>query len=135
VSNIAELSISQVAEYLQKFGLVKQWFDAAEQRVKDSINNGEEVPGWKIVESRSIRKVTDQGLAIQRLKTAGFKDEQVLKTSLISLTEIEKLIGKKNVAIVLDGCITKAPGNPTLVQSSDPRPPMTPLKETILNAF
>ena len=46
----------------------------------------------------------------------------IFKKSLIPITEMEKLMGKKTFASVLGGLIVKPQGKPTLVPGSDKRP-------------
>ena len=49
----------------------------------------------------------------------GYKD--IYKQSLITLTEMSKLMGKKQFEEILGDLIIKAPGKPTLVPSTDKR--------------
>lgn len=51
---------------------------------------------------------------------AGYHD--IYKKSLIPITEMEKLMGKKTFAEVLGGLVVKPQGKPTLVPASDKRP-------------
>jgi hypothetical protein len=46
----------------------------------------------------------------------------VYKQELISLTEFEKMMGKKRFAQILGEYVVKPPGKLTLVPESDPRP-------------
>lgn len=53
---------------------------------------------------------------------AGYKD--IYRRSLITLTEMQKLMGRKRFEEVLGGLICKPPGKPTLVPKTDKRPAM-----------
>ena len=65
------------------------------------------------------RKYTDEDAVAEAAKAAGYTD--IYKQSLISITEMEKLMGKKGFAEILGGLIYKPPGKPTLVPVSDKR--------------
>lgn len=74
-----------------------------------------------MVEGRSVRKISDEGKAADVLKLNGFNDiykPQALKT----ITELEKLCGKKRFGELMKDVITKPKGKPTLVPASDKRP-------------
>ena len=53
---------------------------------------------------------------------------------LSGITAIEKALGKKRAAEVLDGLIVKPKGGPALAPQSDKRPELHP-EEAILEAF
>lgn len=87
-----------------------------------ALNHGKEWNGFKVVEGRSVRKYRDEEAVAEAARAAGYKD--IYRKSLITLTEMEKLMGKKKFAEVLGGLIHKPPGKPTLVPRTDKRPAM-----------
>ena len=76
-----------------------------------------------MVEGRSNRKYTDEDDVAEAARTAGYTD--IYKQNLISVTEMEKLMGKKGFADILGSLVYKPPGKPTLVPESDKRPAIT----------
>ena len=60
---------------------------------------------------------------IQAAKEAGYAD--IFKKSLITITEMERLMGKKNFTAILGSLVEKPQGRPTLVPDSDKRPALT----------
>jgi len=88
-----------------------------------AINHGKIWSGFKLVESRTNRKYGDEEAVIAAAKQAGYND--IFKKSLIPITEMEKLMGKKTFAEVLGGLVYKPQGKPTLVPVSDKRPAIT----------
>ena len=72
------------------------------------------------MESRTNSKYSDETAVIEAAKAAGYSD--IFKKTLIPITEMEKLMGKKTFASVLGGLIVKPQGKPTLVPVSDKRP-------------
>ena len=93
---------------------VKDW------ALDQCVNHGASFPGWKLVEGRSNRVVSDDISAIDALSAAGFAPGQVMK--LRGLTELEELVGKKRLSEVLDGLIIKPAGKPVLAREDDKRP-------------
>lgn len=75
------------------------------------------------MESRSNRKYGDEAAVIDAATKAGYTD--IFKKSLIPITEMERLMGKKTFAEVLGGLVVKPQGKPTLVPASDKRPAIT----------
>ena len=81
---------------------------------------GKEWSGFKLVEGRSVRKYADEGAVAQAAKAAGYSD--IYKQSLISITEMERLMGKKDFEKILGGLVVKPQGKPALVPETDKRP-------------
>ncbi len=93
-----------------------------------AIHHGKVWHGFKLVESRTNRKYTDEDAVIRAANAAGYHD--IFKKSLIPITEMEKLMGKKTFAEVLGGLVEKPKGRPTLVPVSDKRPAITTMDAT-----
>jgi hypothetical protein len=87
-----------------------------------------------MVEGRSVRKITDSDAVVAAFAKAGYDPALLYKKDLISLTQMEKDFGKKEVAEILGGLITKPKGAPTLAPESDKRPAYA-FDEDILAAF
>lgn len=83
-----------------------------------SVNNGVSYPGYKVVQGRSNRMITDEIKAAGELMKKGYKDIYELK----SLTKLEEEVGKKELAKIIGDLIVKPEGKPTLVPESDARP-------------
>lgn len=84
-----------------------------------AVNHGKEWDGFKVVEGRSVRKYKDEESVIEKAKENGYTD--IFKTSLITLTEMQKLMGKKKFEEILGDLIIKPPGKLTLVPNVDKR--------------
>lgn len=107
-------------------GLIKSitdWAKDIEENALFAALVGDEIPGWKLVEGRSVRKITDdEGLA-SMLFDEGFTSDDVYKPQeLKNLGDLEKLVGKKRFSEISEPYIEKPPGKPTLVPNSDKRP-------------
>ena len=86
----------------------------------EAINHGVCWDGYKVVEGRSKRQFLDLKTVATAATQAGYND--IYKTEMISLTEFEKLMGKKKFQEVLGEYVVKPPGKLALVPDSDPRP-------------
>ena len=65
---------------------------------------------------------TDTKAVVDTAVANGYTD--LYKQQLISLTEFEKMMGKKRFAELLGVYVAKPPGKLALVPDSDPRPPV-----------
>ena len=114
------LSDKQLRFALDNKKLIGGWLDAVEGLVVERLESGVSFEGFKIVEGRSLRKWGDEKDAAELL-TKDYTDEQLYKKSFISVTQAEKLLGKKNIK-QLEGLIVKPSGKPTLAKHDDKRP-------------
>jgi hypothetical protein len=73
-----------------------------------------------VVEGRSRRIFTDTEAVVDTAVQNGYTD--IYKQELLSLTEFEKMMGKKKFAELLGAYVAKPPGKLALVPESDPRP-------------
>lgn len=101
----------------------KTWLTGVEEYSLEQALSGVQYQGFKIVEGRSIRKITNQAAVMELLGKEGFAKEAYIKpTELRSITDLEKLIGKKRFGAICAEYINKPQGKPTLVPESDKRP-------------
>ena len=118
------LSDAEIEEILGKLDDLTKWANEIMAYAQDAaINHGKEWAGYKLVESRTNRKYTDEDAVARAAASAGYRD--IYKKMLISITEMEKLMGKQTFKEILGGLIVKPIGKPTLVPASDKRPAIT----------
>lgn len=109
---------------------VKMWLAGVEDYALQLALSGVRLPGWKLVEGRSIRRITDPDGAAEALSRAGFRPEDFYRPQeLRTLTDLEKMAGKKRFAEICGGCIEKPKGKPVLVPEDDRRPAIDPAAE------
>ena len=117
------LTDSEIEEILSKLSDLTKWANEIIAYATDAaVNHGKEWHGFKIVEGRSVRKYKDEDAVAEVAKANGYKD--IFRQSLITLTEMERLMGKAKFEKILGDLIYKPPGKPTLVPLSDKRPAM-----------
>ena len=97
------------------------WAGAVKDYALAAALQGERFPGWKVVESRSIRRFTDDAEVARRVNEAG-KDPFEMK--LLSVAAMEKLLGKKRFSEILADLTERPAGKPALVPEGDKRPEM-----------
>jgi hypothetical protein len=113
----------EVAEALEMEPLITLWLKRVKEQALTSMLNGEQVPGWKVVEGKlGNRKWADEMQTFQALTAAGYCAEEVTETKLLSPAAMDKALGKKKAAELLAGHVTRTPGAPTLARESDTRP-------------
>lgn len=113
------LTDAEIESVLAKLPDIKKWADEIQEYALAKALAGKEWTGFKLVEGRSVRKFTDEGAVVKAANAAGYHD--IYKQTLISLTEMEKLMGKAEFSKVLGALVTKPQGKPTLVPDTDKR--------------
>lgn len=103
-------------------GLVK-WYGDLQEYATQALLAGREINGWKIVEGRSNRVITDVDALVNRFKEKGFDEALLYERKPLTLTGYEKLAGKSDFVDLSTGLIEKPQGKPTLAPISDKRPP------------
>lgn len=118
------LTDEEIEDILSRLDDLTKWANEITAYAQDAaVNHGKVWRGFKLVESRTNRKYTDEEAVAQAARDAGYHD--IYKKSLITITEMERLMGKKTFAEILGGLIEKPKGKPTLVPASDKRPAIT----------
>lgn len=124
----ALLSDEEIADILGKADDLTAWAaDVKEYALQQAIN-GTAFPGWKLVEGRSSRKYINADAVAAAVKNAGYDPYE---TKVLSITAMQKMLGKTKFDELLNDLIEKPQGKPTLVKRSDKRPEIN----TVQNDF
>lgn len=122
----ALLTDEEVAEIIGLADELAKWAgDIYTYATALAINEGREWDGFKLVEGRTRRKYTDEVAVAKTAKGAGYTD--IFKQSLITITEMEKLMGKKKFNDILGKLVEKPKGKLTLVPETDIRQAVDPI--------
>lgn len=117
------LTDSEIEKVLTILPDLTKWADGILAYATDAaVNHGKEWNGFKVVEGRSVRKYKDEELVAQAAKDHGYTD--IYRQNLITMTEMQKLMGKKQFDQILGDLVVKPQGKPTLVPVTDKRPAM-----------
>lgn len=118
----AELTKTEIAAVMEIADDLAKWADDVFAYAQaQAINNGVHWDGYKIVEGRSNRKFTDEKKVADICREQGYQLSQIYKTTLIGITDMEKLMGKKRFREILSDFVTKPKGKLTLVPITDKR--------------
>ena len=120
------LSPEEISEILGKIDRLTKFAEDIKESALTKALDGEEIPGWKVVEGRSIRKyVGSEEEIVRQCEGAGYDQALLYERKLLTITNMEKLMGKKQFAEVLGAYVEKPEGKPTLAPESDKRPAIT----------
>ena len=116
-----ELTDEEIADILPRVDDLVRWA----KKIKDyaqneAVNHDHFIPGYKLVEGRSVRRITDAGKAAGLLLEAGYAQDNIY--TLKGLGDLEAVVGKRALSDLLGDLITKPAGKPVLVPESDKRP-------------
>ena len=129
-ASVPVLAPWEVAEVLRMKPLVSLWLKKVEAQALTDLLDGKEVPGYKVVTGKEgNRKWTDELQVAEALKAAGYSQEEYTETKLLSPAGMDKAIGKKKAAELLETFIGRSPGAPTVVPVTDKRPAYDRLAE------
>ncbi len=118
------LTKDEVLEILSKVDEITAWCKDIWFYAEVKALDGEKFEGFKVVEGRSNRTYGDENAVILKLTETGYSEDEIFTKSLKGITALEKTLGKKVFAQVLDGLIVKPQGKPTLVPILDKRQPI-----------
>lgn len=108
---------------LPRLATIKTWLAGVEEYALQQALDGTQYSGYKIVEGRSVRKITDTEAVADLLKGKGYDEAAFMKPAeLRGIGDLEKIVGKKVFNALCSDYITKPQGKPTLVPDSDKRP-------------
>ena len=129
-AKVPTLAPHEVAEVLELEPVINLWLKNVKAQAMQTLMDGGEVPGFKVVEGKlGNRKWKDEIEVLNALICSGYEKEDITETKLLSPAGMDKAIGKKKVAELLEALIDRAPGAPTLAPATDKRPVYNRLAE------
>lgn len=123
--DVKEIPESKLKVILDNKKLIEQFLKAVEQRAFDTLDHGQHFPGYKLVEGRSNRRWKEDAAQTLELQLGPAAYDQ----KLITVTQAEKLIGKKAFAEL--ELTDKPQGKPTLAPESDKRQSISEMFDTL----
>lgn len=120
------LEPEDIAMIIGRMKIIQNWLKDVESYAINGILEGTlDVPGYKVVEGRSNRSYVDQDKVVDTLVANGYPESTLFEKKLLTITAMEKAIGKKEFNSLLADLIEKPKGKPTIVPLSDKRSPYT----------
>lgn len=115
------LAPGEIGEILTKTDGIEQWIKDLKGYALEQILEGVNIPGWKAVEGKSNRKIVDIDKAFEILEANGYDQSILYEKKPLSLTALEKVVGKKQLTDAIGDYIEKPKGAPTLAKETDKR--------------
>lgn len=116
-----ELTEEEIGDVLARAKGLVSWAKGLEEYALQAVLSGRAVPGWKAVEGRSNRIITNPDAAFEALEAAGYPREVTHNWKPMTLTELEAALGKAIVADLLGSFVAEPRGKPTLAPENDKR--------------
>lgn len=113
-----KLELDRLKLVLDNKKLIESYLKAVEEHVSGLLFNGDEVPGYKLVAGRSLRKWVDAETAETEL--FNLVGDDAFEKKLLTPAKAEKLVGSKRKGEIAH-LIIKPEGAPTLAPESDKR--------------
>lgn len=117
----ADLEPDRIAFILRHAATVEAWLKAVREHATAVLAAGGEIPGFKAVRGRSVRRWRDEEAAEKYLARAGLKMRERRKVEVISVAEAEKKLKKLGKELP-GGLWDKPEGKLTVVPEADARP-------------
>lgn len=116
-----ELEDSEIEAILARADDFISWANDIKEYALNEAIAGKIWSDYKLVEGRSNRKYTNESDVVKAVKSAGYDPYE---RSVLGITAMTRLLGKKKFDDLLGQYIEKPAGKPTLVPMSDKRPAM-----------
>lgn len=115
---------SELIAILTHGAALKSYVEKMTAYALEQVKAGRVIRGFKLVEGRSKREITDKEAVLKLLLKEGYDRHKMFKPQeMVSMTDLEKLTGKKDFDRLIGPFTIKSPGAPTLAPVSDPRKP------------
>jgi hypothetical protein len=131
-AKIEALPVDQIARYLEQVPLLESFIKDLQQLAHNLLEEGQPVPGFKLVNKRATRQWIDEDKAVAFLTSAGV--EAWGEPKPLSPAQAEKALKKAKIALPDDLVVSVSTGS-TLAPESDPRPAVLQIGQTLSKAM
>ena len=129
-ADVTGLSLDQLSHLLDNLDKIEHWVASVRQYAQGELTAGREIPGWKMVQKRAIRKWLDEATTISWLVAdLQLPEDDITVTKLKSPAQIEKLIDDK----VPDEYVTKNSSGTKLARADSNLPDAAPVGSEFFN--
>ena len=126
------VNVDDLAAALDKVEVLEGWIKDAREMAQTLLENGVDVPGYKLVAKRAMRQWTDEKAALTALREAGCSAEEL--TELKSPAQVEKVLKKRKIDMP-EGIISAVSTGNTLANADDPRPAALQIGKRLASAL
>jgi len=129
IEKVDTLTLEEIGlKILPNLKLLEQWTKAVQHRAYEALELGLDVPGYKMVEGRSLRRWSNEKEVSKKLE-ASLDEDDVWQRKLVTVAQAEKLIGKKEFVELFADDVSRPTGKPTIAPESDKREALSPALE------
>ena len=130
-AKVEALPVEQIAHYLEQIPMVESFIKDLQQLAHGLLEEGNAVPGWKLVNKRATRQWIDEDKASKFMEDNGVIVHE-LKIKSPAAVEKELKKAKKNLP---DDLVVAVSSGSTIAPESDPRPAVVPIGQTLRKAL
>jgi hypothetical protein len=131
-AKLEALPRDQIARYLDMVPTVESFIKDLQQLAHGLLEEGQPVPGYKLVPKRATRQWVDEDRAVAFLTSAGV--EAWGEPKALSPAQAEKALKKAKIELPDDLVVSVSTGN-TLAPESDPRPAVLQIGQMLSKAM
>lgn len=131
-AKLEALPVEQIAHYLEQAPLIEGFIKDLQQLAHGLLEEGQKVPGWKLVNKRATRQWTNEDKAVAFLTGVGVEAWGDPKP--LSPAQAEKALKKAKIELPADLVVAVSTGS-TLAPENDPRPAVLQIGQTLTKAM
>jgi hypothetical protein len=124
VKDLNDLTPVEVADYLEKVPLIEEWIKSLRRHANYILESGNALPGYKLVEKRPTRRWRVEDEFVAWATEEGLDDDDIYEKKLKSPSQIERIVGKKNLPTSLVMAVSTGT---SMVADTDNRPSVATL--------
>lgn len=122
-TNIKNVDVERLAQMLEQAPLIEDYLASVRALALLMLEEGERVPGFKLVQKRATRQWVNPTEAKDALARLGLDETELTETKLVSPAQAEKALKKRKLELP-DELVVAVSSGTTLAPESDPRPPV-----------
>lgn len=126
---VQNLGVEQISTILEIAPMFIEWFKDVQSFALGQLVQGVKIPGYKLVEGRSNRIITDENEVKRILLGVGLTESEIMKPrEMQGITNLEKIVGKSLFGEICKEYLIKPSGKLTMALESDRRPEVNTLE-------
>jgi hypothetical protein len=131
-AKLEALPVDQIAHYLEQVPLIEGFIKDLQQLAHGLLEEGQKVPGWKLVNKRATRQWTNEDNAVAFLTSVGVEAWGDPKP--LSPAQAEKALKKAKIELPADLVVAVSSGS-TLAPANDARPEVLQIGQMLTKAM
>lgn len=133
---LKEVDVTKLGKVLHQAVLLEQWLDDLRRLSHLAMENGVEIPGWKLVNKRGTRQWVEPDAVVAQI-LAQYPEvciTETQKTEVLSPAQMEKMLKKKKLSLP-EKMVTVVSSGTTIAPVEDPRPAAVMIGDQLAKAL